>query len=178
MDLNFVLPYVLTSFVSINCAFAGDAPPPKIEDFKFQVEVINPTVTSLNGDSLLFLGNAVITLRRYTDKPIEYSGTINGLRFLQFNMEPGETLKFLLKGEDSKIVMQGCLPSKKCEMTSSIRNSNLPLWSVRCNQYQVANTTDKPYTFVLILYGTCGYPYRLDIEHLKGTQVDSSAKSH
>lgn len=155
--------------LGIVCAWNAWGDPPaltaKPDDFNYQVRTMAPTVKALDEGTLSFLVNAGAWIQKYVGAPVPFSGAVNGVQFLRFEMEPGEELKFTLAGEASKIVMIGCMPAKTQAMTSVIKAANMPVWSARCTNYRVKNVTKEKYGFDLILYGVCGYKYHLEIQH-------------
>lgn len=90
--------------------------------------------------------------------------SVNGLRIFAFTLQPRETLALRLSCEHEAIIMRILRPKANDAMASAISAANFPPTSIRRSRLSIQNSTTRPYTVNLLLYGKVGYPYRLDIE--------------
>ncbi len=92
------------------------------------------------------------------------SETTNALRVYEFLLEPKELLNLRLKAEGNAIIMRVLKPTVVDGMSAAIRKANLPPTGMRRSRLSVRNETPQPYAVRVLLYGSAGHPYRLDIE--------------
>lgn len=100
----------------------------------------------------------------YVGMPDMDESSTNGLRIFAFTLQPVETLDLRLSCKQEAIVMRILKPRANDAMARAIASANFPPTSTRRSRLSIQNSTNKPYTVNLLLYGKVGYPYRLDIE--------------
>jgi hypothetical protein len=89
----------------------------------------------------------------------------NGMRLYAFTLSAGEKLKIEMKSErHGKVILRFILPTKPDAMTAQIRKANFSPVSVRSSRIEIQNTTDAPYETVLLVYGQCGYTFKLELD--------------
>ena len=88
-----------------------------------------------------------------------------GGKFYTFVLKPKEKLFVKLVAEESNhLGMLAVRPAHPDKMiTEYIRLDRMPR-ALRSSQFQVQNTTDAPYSFVVMVYGGTGYWYKLKLE--------------
>jgi len=88
-----------------------------------------------------------------------------GLRLYSFTLKPNERIYFRTKGYPAgKIVMSFALPQKIDAMFEKMKSTNKIQLSTQSSRLELKNVLPEPYTFVLRLGGSTGYPYTLEIE--------------
>jgi hypothetical protein len=92
----------------------------------------------------------------------------NGLRVYGFRLNPKESLKLKLQAEHNKIMMRFLAPTRVDATVQDIRRANVPPTAVRRSMISVVNTTGAPADYALMLYGSAGHKYKLDIERTGG----------
>lgn len=87
-----------------------------------------------------------------------------GMRQYMFTLKPREEIDFRIKGvPPDKMSMSFGVPVTADPMVSYLRRINRTPKVARSTRLNFTNQLDAPYTFVLILSGNVGYPYRLEI---------------
>lgn len=99
---------------------------------------------------------------KFKDGP---SGT-DSYRMLRLDLKPGEKVSFKLKSEYEKVSMRTYMPHpfpESLEWRMALRNANLPRRECR-KEMSVTNSTDKPQSLILIIFGVHAHSYRVDLE--------------
>jgi len=89
---------------------------------------------------------------------------VNAMRILAFVTQPGETITFSLKSEQSKVRMAVYPDPKATRMKAAIKRANMPPSAARSKKLVFTNTTKEPYEMLLFVYGLHGYQYQLSWE--------------
>jgi len=146
-----------------------------------EIERIDPSVKSVEGESLPFNSQAprlVVGIPSEVDpQELRAAGTgnlglladtlvkdVNAIRILAIMTQPGETITFNLKSEQSKVRMAVYPDSKATKMKSAITRANMPPNAARSKKLVFTNATKEPYEMLLFVYGLHGYQYQLTWE--------------
>jgi hypothetical protein len=89
---------------------------------------------------------------------------VNAMRILAFMTQPGETITFNLKSEQSKVRTAVYPDPKAARMKAAIKRANMPPNAARSKKLVFTNTTKEPYEMLLFVYGLHGYQYQLSWE--------------
>ena len=92
----------------------------------------------------------------------------NGMRVYTFRLNPKESLKLKLQAEDNKLMMRFLAPTQVGATMPDIRRANVPPTAVRRSLISLVNTTGAPADYALLLYGSVGHKFKLDIERTSG----------
>jgi len=92
---------------------------------------------------------------------------VNAHRLFMLEVQPGEKLVFKLDGESSKITMEALLPSATSlplPWRLAIQRANHPAHQRRAVRFEIQNPSSEPQPLGLMLYGSHGYSYRVELE--------------
>jgi len=124
--------------------------------------LVPPQETLIEEKSLEFDSNA-----RAFAPPEPGGDRANGAKFYAFELAPKERLSIQLKGESSNhLGMRTVRPVVPDEMKSQYERSDRVPKALRSSRFDIQNITEKPYTVVLMVYGTVNYWYKLAIERM------------
>jgi len=148
-----------------------------------EIERMDPSVKSIEGETLPFnsqaahlvvgipsevdeqeLANSLRTTRSLSLSAEALISDVNAMRILAITTQPGETITFNLKSEQSKVRMAVYLDSKATKTKAAIKRANMPPIAARSKKLIFSNTTKEPYEMLLFVYGLHGYQYLLNWE--------------
>ena len=148
-----------------------------------EIERIDPSVKSVEGETLPFnsqaprlivnipsevderkLSDSLRATRNLALSAEALVNDVNAIRILAIVTQPGETITFSLKSEQSKVRMAVYQDSKATKMKAAIKKANMPPNPVRSKKLVFTNTTKEPYEMWLFVYGQHGYRYELSWE--------------
>jgi len=145
-----------------------------------EIERIDPSVKSLEGETLPFNSQAprfIVSIPSEVDEEelraaVKNPGfsaeslvkDVNAIRILAIMTQPGETITFNLKSEQSKVRMAVYPDSKATKVKGAIKRANMPPNAARSKKLIFTNSTKEPYEMLLFVYGLHGYQYNLNWE--------------
>jgi len=89
----------------------------------------------------------------------------NGAKFYAFLLSPKERLSIQLKGESANHVgLKAMLPAIPDAMEAQFERTERMPRALRSKVFEVQNVTEKPYTVMLMVYGTVNYWFNLTID--------------
>jgi len=149
-----------------------------------EIERMDPSVKSVEGETLPFnsqaprlivgipsevdereLSDSLRTTRNMALSAEALVKDVNAMRILAFMTQPGETITFSLKSEQSKVRMAVYPDPKAAKMNAAIKRANMPPSGARSKKLIFTNTTKEPYEMLLFVYGLHGYQYQLGWEN-------------
>jgi hypothetical protein len=181
-DFHFQEEFVFISII-VACAlgvFSLSAPTQEPDTTKGpEIERIDPSVKHIEEKTLPFnsqaprfivsipsemdeLGLTSLTRSASAESLVE---DVNAMRILAFMTQPGETITFNLKSEQSKVRMAVYSDPKATKMKAAVRRANMPPNAARSKKLIFSNTTKEPYEMLLFVYGLHGCQYNLSWEN-------------
>jgi hypothetical protein len=120
--------------------------------------LVDKATKAIEEKSLIFDGHLHAMAEPGGDRP-------NGCRMYCFNLDPKETIHFILTSESANHVgMYIIRPTKQDAMVGEFERIKRIAKSLRSSNFHIQNVTGEPYQIILMVYGSVNYAYKLQIE--------------